>query len=235
MEFADPLVPGRLVARYKRFLADVALADGREATAHVANPGAMTGLAEPGAEVWLSPARNPARKLRWSWELVRAGGGLVGVNTSRPNAIVAEAIAAGRAPELAGYARMRREAPYGRNSRIDLLLEDDSRRPCYVEVKSVTLERGRGAEFPDAPTKRGAKHLAELAAAAAAGRRAVAFYLVQRGDCAALRVAEDIDPAYAAAFAAALDAGVEALCYACRVTTGAILLDSPLPIHPPAR
>lgn len=230
MDFPDPLVPGRLIARYKRFLADVALADGREITAHVANPGAMTGLAEPGAEVWLSPARNPKRKLRWSWELVRVGGGLVGVNTAWPNALVAEALEAGRVPEFAGYDRLRREVRYGRNSRIDLLLDGEARGTCYVEVKNVHLRRGASAAFPDAVTKRGAKHMAELAAMAAAGHRAAVFYLVQRADCRDFRIAGDIDPDYDAAFSAARRAGVEAVCYACRLDTTAIVLDAPLPI-----
>lgn len=230
MEFPAPLVRGRLIARYKRFLADVALDDGREVTAHVANPGAMTGLAEPGAEVWLSPASNPARKLRWSWELVRADGTLVGVDTARPNAIVAEAVAASRVPALAGYACMKREVRYGRNSRIDLLLQDEARGAFYVEVKNVHLRRGRSAAFPDAVTKRGAKHLAELSGMVAAGHRAVVFYVVQRADCDDFRVAADIDPAYDAAFTAALEAGVEARCYRCRVSTEAITLDTPMPI-----
>ncbi len=230
MKFPDPLVRGRLIVRYKRFLADVSLADGREVTAHVANPGAMTGLAEPGSVVWLSPARNPARKLRWSWELVCVGGGLVGVNTAWPNAIAAEAIGAGRIPELAGYARLRREVRYGRNSRIDLLLDDDARGACYVEVKNVHLQRGLSAAFPDAVTKRGAKHMAELADMAAAGHRAVVLYLVQRADCEDFRVAGDIDPAYDAAFTAARAADVEAVCYACRMSTQAIVVDRPLPI-----
>lgn len=231
MEFPDPLVPGRLIARYKRFLADVELAAGGAVTAHVANPGAMTGLAEPGMEVWLSPARNPARKLRWSWELVRAGGGLVGVNTALPNALAAEAIAAGKPPELAGYAAMRREVRYGRNSRIDLLLEDPARGSCHVEVKNVHLKRGPAAAFPDAATKRGAKHMAELAAVAQAGGRAAVLYIVQRADCREFRVARDIDPGYGAAFDAARAAGVEAFCRACRVTTRGIAVDAPLPIR----
>ena len=133
-------------------------------------------------------------------------------------------------PELAGYRRLRREVRYGRNSRIDLLLDDDARGACYVEVKNVHLRRGASAAFPDAVTKRGAKHMAELADMAAAGHRAAIFYLVQRADCGEFRVADDIDPAYDAAFSAARDAGVEALCYACRLSTGAIVLDAPLPI-----
>ncbi len=230
MHFPDPLVRGTLLRRYKRFLADVRLEDGREITAHVANPGGMIGLKDPGIEVWLSPARNPSRKLRWSWELARIDGGLVGVNTAWPNQIVAEAVEAGAVPELADYDGLRREVKYGKNSRIDLLLEAPNRPLCYVEIKNVHLKRDHGAEFPDAVTARGTKHLGELAAMVADGQRAVMFYLVQREDCADFRIAGDIDPTYDAAFGAALDKGVEALCYACRLTTDGITVDAPLPI-----
>ncbi len=231
MRFPDPLIRGRLVRRYKRFLSDVALGSGEQVVAHCANPGSMMGLAEPGMTVWLSPSRNPARKLKYSWELVAAGDGLVGINTSHPNAIVAEALTAGRIAELAGYGGLRREVRYGRNSRIDILLEQDGRPPCYVEVKNVTLKRGaEAAEFPDAVTERGAKHLAELADMAASGARAVMFFLAQRGDCSRLEIAGDIDPKYAAAFGAALERGVEAVCYSCKVAPEAIELDRGLPL-----
>jgi len=230
MQFPDPLRRATLIRRYKRFLADVRFDDGEEVTAHIANPGAMTGLAEPGLEVWLSPARNPARKLKWSWELARIDERLVGVNTAWPNTIVTEAIEAGAIAALSGYAKLRREVKYGENSRVDILLGDDTRPDCYVEVKNVHLKRALGAEFPDAVTKRGTKHLVELSAMVAAGHRAVMVYLVQREDCDDFRLAGDIDPTYAKAFAAALDAGVEALCYACQLSTEAITLDRPLPI-----
>lgn len=211
------------------------LDSGATVTAHCPNSGSMLGLDAPGLEVWLSRSDNPARRLACTLELVRADGGLVGVNTGHPNRIVAEAIAAGRIPELAGYARLRREVRYGRGSRIDLLLEDDHRPPAYVEVKNVHLRRpdrppGTAAEFPDAVTARGAKHLEELSAQAAAGNRAVMLFLVQRQDCDHFRVAEDIDPAYAAGLLRARMAGVEVLCYACRITTEAIELDRPLPV-----
>lgn len=245
MRFPDPLRRGRLVRRYKRFLADVTVDDAAPGTdptvtAHCANPGSMLGLAEPGSEVWLSPARDPGRKLRWTLELVRAPatGALVGVNTSRPNRLVEEALDAGAIPELAGYARRRREVRYGERSRIDLLLEGDGRPPCYVEIKSVTLARRDrippgatlAAEFPDSVTARGARHLGELAAMAAAGARAVLLYVVQRGDCARVAVAADIDPAYAAAFASAHDSGLECLAYACDVGPEAIAIAAPLPV-----
>ncbi|MBL27666.1 MAG: DNA/RNA nuclease SfsA [Rhodospirillaceae bacterium] len=228
MRFPTPLIRGRLIRRYKRFLSDIVLDSGEEVVAHCANPGAMTGLLAPNAEVWLSRASNPSRKLKYSWELVRVDDGLVGINTNLPNAIVAEAIAAGRVPELAGYGSMRREVKYGVNSRIDLLLEDPARPTCHVEVKNVHLRRAEDAEFPDCVTLRGAKHLRELASVVQGGGRAVLFYLVQRADCDRMTVAADIDPGYAAAFRDARDHGVEALCYACRLSTEAIKLDRPL-------
>lgn len=231
MKFPDPLLRGRLVRRYKRFLSDVELDGGELVTAHCANPGSMIGLAEPGSEVWLSPARNPARKLRYSWELIRVGEGLVGINTSHPNGIVADAIAAGRVCELAGYGGIRREVKYGKNSRIDMLLEADGRPPCYVEVKNVHLKRDAGAEFPDSVTARGAKHLVELSDMVAAGARAVMFYLVQREDCDDFAIAGDIDPHYATTLDKALAAGVEAICYCCKLTIEAIELDRPLALE----
>ena len=230
MRFPDPLLEGRLVRRYKRFLADVELAGGEVVVAHCANPGSMLGLQEAGAEVWLSRARNPKRKLRYTWELLRVEGRLVGINTHHPNAIVAEAVAAGAVPELAGYPGLRREVRYGRNSRIDLLLEAEGRPICYVEVKNVHLRRDGPAEFPDSVTARGAKHLVELGDMVAAGHRAVMFYLVQREDCERFRIAADIDPAYAAALEKARALGVEAICYCCSISPQSIELDRPLPL-----
>jgi len=240
MDFPDPLLRGRLSRRYKRFLADVVLEDGTAVTAHCPNPGAMLGLATPGAEVWLSPARNPARKLAYTLEMVRVVGngehGLVGVNTGRANAVALEGIADGRVPELAGYEAIRREVAYGGNSRIDLLLESADRPPCYVEIKSVTLKRDAAipgtAEFPDSVTARGTKHLEALGAMVAEGARAVMLFLVQRGDCARFAVAGDIDPTYAGALDYARAAGVETLCYACTLSADGVTLDKGLPVLP---
>lgn len=235
MEFPAPLLPALLVRRYKRFLADVELPSGETVTAHCANPGAMTGLNVPGARVWLSTSDKVSRKLRHSWELVEVdlGGGLelVGINTTHPNALAAEAIAAGRIPELTGYASMRREVKYGRNSRVDFLLEDPARPPCYVEIKNVHLMRqGKLAEFPDAVTKRGAKHLDELADMVAASARAVMLYLIQIGSAQRFALARDIDPGYGAAFDRARTRGVEALAYRCKVTTAGLSVADAVPI-----
>ncbi len=234
MQFPDPLIRGTLIRRYKRFMADVALTDGTTVTAHCANSGSMLSVKAPGSEVWLSPARNPDRKLRYTWELIRVGGHLVGINTGHPNRLVAEAVTDGTIAELAGYGGLRREVRYGRNSRIDLLLEEPDRPPCFVEVKNVTLRRDGDAdgtaEFPDAVTERGAKHLKELADMAGQGARAVMVYLVQRPDCARFAVAADIDPAYAAALETARAAGVETLCYGCRVSETEIRVADPIPL-----
>lgn len=236
MQFPAPLTRGTLIRRYKRFLSDVELAGVGTVTAHVANPGSMIGLTEPGSDVWLSPNANPNAKLDWRWELVRVGDYLVGVNTAHPNRLIEDAIGAGVLEPLAGYAICRREVRYGQNSRIDLLLEDGARPPCYVEIKNVNLRRrlpGRetAAEFPDAVTKRGAKHLVELGEMVAAGARAVMLYLVQRGDCDHFRIAEDIDPAYAAALAVARTRGVETLCYACDMRLDGIDVAGAVPLE----
>lgn len=238
MDFSAPLLRGTLVKRYKRFMADVVLDDGTPVTAHCPNSGSMLSVKPPGAEVWLSPAANPERKLKYTWELVRIGDHLVGVNTNHPNAVVAEAIASGRVPGLDGYESLRREVKYGRNSRIDVLLEGPDRPSCYVEVKNVTLRRDPGAgrdaegvaEFPDAVTSRGAKHLEELADMVAAGHRAVMVFLVQRGDCVRFQIAADLDPAYEEALGRARALGVEALCLACAVTPTGVHVSGALPM-----
>jgi sugar fermentation stimulation protein A len=235
MKFPDPLLKGTLIKRYKRFLADVILDSGEAIIAHCANSGSMLSVNTPGAEVWVSPARNPERKLRYTWEMIRIGDCLVGINTQHPNLLAAEAVAAGALPELAGYTAVRREVKYGRNSRIDLLLEADGRPPCYVEVKNVTMRRDLTAvgpaEFPDAVTVRGAKHLDELAAMKAQGFRAVMLFLAQREDCRRFALAADIDPLYAAGLARARAAGVEMLCYGCRLSPLEIAIDRPIPLE----
>ncbi len=228
MKFPDPLIKGTLVKRYKRFLSDIVLESGEEITAHCANSGTMLSVNDPGSEVWVSPARNPDRKLKYTWELIRVGKSLVGINTALPNKIVQEAIEDGTVPELQGYATLRREVKYGKNSRIDILLEDKTKPLCYVEIKNVTMRRGEVAEFPDAVTARGTKHLGELADQVKAGHRAVMFYLIQREDCESFTLADDIDPAYAEALGAARKAGVEVLAYKCSLTPEEIKVVAPI-------
>jgi sugar fermentation stimulation protein A len=235
MEFDTPLVRGRLLRRYKRFLADVTLDDGRDVTVHCANPGAMRGLDRPGMTVWLEPSANRKRKLPLSWRLVELDGGrFAGIDTSLPNRLVAEALAHGRIPELAGYGLYRPEVRYGTGSRVDFRASGAGRPDAYIEVKNVHLRReGDWAEFPDCVTTRGARHLRELGFMAAAGHRAVMLYVIQRTDCARFRLAADLDPAYARAFAEARALGVEALAYDTRISPAAISLAAPVPLYEP--
>jgi sugar fermentation stimulation protein A len=235
MQFGAPLIPAILVRRYKRFLADVILPSGEILTVHCANPGAMTGLNAPGARVWLSKSGNSKRKLAHSWELVEtdfgAGAELVGINTGLPNALVAEAIAGARIAELTGYETARREVKYGKASRVDFLLEQPGRPRCYLEVKNVHLMRRPGlAEFPDAVTRRGTRHLFELSDMVGSGARAVMLFVVQIGSAERFSLARDIDPAYGQAFDKARAAGVEALAYRCGIASTGIAIADPIPL-----
>jgi len=234
MKFEKPLVEGTLIKRYKRFLTDVKLTDGSTITASCPNTGSMAGLLNPGNRVWLSTSDSPKRKYRHTWEMLECGDlpekPMVGINTHLPNKLVAEAIEAGIISDLDGYTSLRREVKYGQNSRIDLLLEADNKPPCYVEIKNVTLLRQPNlAEFPDACTARGTKHLGELSAMVAQGARAVMFYLVQRTDAKRFSLASDIDPAYFNAYIKARSAGVETLVWSCKLDETAIELDQALP------
>jgi sugar fermentation stimulation protein A len=235
MRLPFPLVRGVLIARYKRFLADVRLESGEVVTAACPNTGSMLGLTAPGTVVWLSRSSNPKRKYPHTWEMLDLGllegRSRVGINTGRPNALVAEAILDNRIPELSGYDSLRREVAYGRNSRIDILLEHPGKPACYVEVKNVHLSRTKNlAEFPDCRTERGVKHLKELSDVVRAGLRAVMFYLVQRDDVEAFALAEDLDIAYIENFRQATAAGVEALAYCCKLTESEIVIDRALPL-----
>ena len=212
------------------------LEDGTEVVAHCANPGSMMGLAEPGTRIWLEPNDDPRKKLKYGWRLVdHENGHFTGVDTSLPNRAISAALEACQIDALSGYDRVRPEVKYGANSRIDFLLSSDDLPDAYVEVKSVTLSRQSGlAEFPDSVTARGAKHLGELAEVARAGHRAVLLYLVQRTDCTHVSMADDIDPVYAAAHAAATEAGVETLCIGTHITPESIPIAAPLALGRPA-
>ena len=235
MDLPSPLYPGILVRRYKRFLADIELESGETITAHCANPGSMIGLNAPGTRVWLSKSDNPKRKLAYSWELLEvdlgAGPAMVGINTMHPNKIVAEAIEAGLIERLTGYGPPRREVKYGINSRIDILLEDEARGKCYVEIKNVHLMRETGlAEFPDSVTKRGAKHLEELGDMVEQGHRAVMVFLIQRNDAEQMTLARDIDPVYGVAFDRAVSRGVEIFALATDISLSEIHVTNEIPL-----
>jgi sugar fermentation stimulation protein A len=223
MQIGLPTIEGRLVRRYKRFFAEVELADGTLVTAHCPNTGSLKGCLAEGSRAILRDSQDLERKLRYVFQAVEIGGTLVNVDTGLPNRVVHEAVLAGAIPELAGYDEARREVRYGENSRIDLLLS--RKRPeelCYVEVKNTTLAEGPLALFPDAVTERGLKHLRELSAMVAGGHRAVQFFFVSRDDVTSFAPADAIDPAYGAALRAAARAGVEVLAYSARVSPEAL-------------
>ena len=231
MKFAQALIEGRLIRRYKRFLADVQL-PGEVVTASCPNTGALLGCCAPGSRVWLSEHDGATRKYRHTWQIVEAGEVMVGINTGLPNALVEEAIVGGTIPELAGYARLRREVAYGdESSRVDFVLEGGRRKACYVEVKNVTLAVSHGvAQFPDCVSERGARHLRELMRMKASGLRPVQLYCVQRGDVNEVRPADAIDAEYGRTLREAIDAGVEVLAYRARVATDEIRLETRIPV-----
>jgi len=202
-----------LIARYKRFMADVQLRNGHVVTAHCPNSGSMKGCSEPGRTVWLSRSNNPTRRLRYTWEMIETPSSLVGVNTSVPNKLVAHSIITGQIPELKGYESLYREVKCGLNSRLDLLLEKSSGQRCFIEVKNCTLVQDKVAYFPDAVTSRGLKHLVELQQQVKTGNRGVIFFLIQRMDAKLFSPADHIDPAYGKELRAAFRNGVEIVAY----------------------
>jgi len=237
VKFQQRLIEGRLIRRYKRFLADVQL-PGSVITAACPNTGSMMGCADAGSRVWLSEHDSPSRKYRHTWEIVEVGGAkpvMVGINTGLPNRLVQEAIAGGAIGELAGYETLRREVAYGEEgSRVDIVLESPRRKACYVEVKNVTAAVSRGiALFPDAVSERGARHLRELMRLKASGLRPVQLYCVQRGDVDEVRPADAIDPEYGRTLREAIEAGVEVLAYRARVTPEEIRLEARIPVVTP--
>ena len=232
MKFAAPLLKGVFLRRYKRFFADIELERGEVITAHTPNTGSLLTCTDPGAEAYVSRSDNPKRKLHYTWELVRSGSSLVGVNPALANTLAEEAVRAGRIPELSGYAHLRREVRYGANSRVDLLLTDGRQAPCYVEVKNVSMGRGGVAAFPDAVSARATKHMHELAGQRRLGNRAVVLFVVQRMDCRVFTPADDIDPAYGQSLREAARAGVEVLVWRAEVSPVGIELAEPLPVCP---
>lgn len=225
-----PLIPGVLVKRYKRFLADIELADGSLITAHCPNSGSMLGCNLPGSPVMVSVSPNPNRKLAHTWELVQFGEYWIGLNTMLPNRLAEEAILDGTITELSSYQTLRREVPYGsERSRIDILLEGGQGR-CFVEVKNVTLVQDGLALFPDAVTERGQKHLRELLEVVRSGHRGVLLFTVQRGDGRAVAPADAIDPVYGRLLREAVAGGVEALAYRALVQPEEIRLTERIPV-----
>lgn len=236
-DVTDPGLPwpelfrGKLVRRYKRFLADVELEDGRVVTAHCANSGRMTTCSQPGRPVYVSFHDNPRRKLKYTWQLIRMPGAWVGVNTLVPNRLVAQTIRNGNLPNLSGYQRVTAEVRVNTHTRLDLKLEATARRDCYIEIKNCTLVEATCAMFPDAPTVRGQKHLTVLEQLIRAGARAVIFFLVQRTDARVFSPADQVDPEYGRLLRRALKAGVEILAYDVRIDLDRIALHQPLPVH----
>jgi sugar fermentation stimulation protein A len=228
VRFKSPLVPGVLIRRYKRFLADIRLADGSLVTAHCPNSGSMKGCDLPGREVLISETENPRRKTRYTWELIRLPSTWVGINTLTANRLVAEAAHRKIIPELEPFDELFREVAL-EHSRIDFCLVQDDM-SLFVEVKNVTLVEDGTALFPDAPTARGRKHLQTLIAAINRGHRSTMFYVVQREDAECFAPASHIDLAYAQALRLARQAGMQIIVYGAKVSPEEICLDSPLPV-----
>ena len=223
MRFKSPLLRGTLIQRYKRFLADVRLANGEVVTAHCTNTGSMMGCKEPGSEVYISRSDNLNRKLLYTWELIRADNTWVGINTMHPNKLVPEAVTAGVIEELCGFDNIRREVKVSAHSRLDLCLEGKNGN-CFVEVKNVTLAVDGAAAFPDAVSERGTRHLKELMRLKRQGHRAAIVFVIQRADCDSFRPADEIDQEYGRWLRRAIKAGVEALPYRAKVTPKEIFL-----------
>jgi sugar fermentation stimulation protein A len=229
MEFHTPLIHGRLIKRYKRFLADITLDDGSQVTAHCTNSGSMKSCLEEGAEVWITPVSDPKRKTRFTWEMIMINGKWVGINTSHPNTLAHEWVSWGMIPGLEGMRNLKREVKW-EDSRFDLYGEDESG-PCYMEVKNVTLKEGSKALFPDAVTERGRKHLNTLVRVKRSGMRAVMIYVVQRMDVSVFAPAREIDPEYGKALDEAVRRGVEVFAIQAKVSPGSITFHRTLPVE----
>jgi len=227
LKFHEPLIPGKLIRRYKRFLADVELDGGITVTAHCTNSGSMKSCLEPGAPVYLSTSNVPTRKTKFTWEMIYINNNWVGINTMVPNTLAFEAIASSRIKKLSGYTKVSREIKYD-NSRIDLLAENDQEK-CYIEVKNVTYKKGVYALFPDAKTIRGLKHLETLIKIKKSGMRAVMLYVIQRSDVEVFAPAWDIDPEYSRVLVEANKKGVEIIPILARVNPDEITIGQEIP------
>lgn len=229
LEFDPPLVPGRLIRRYKRFLADVTLEGGEKVTVHCPNPGSMRSCLEDDAPVYLSRASNPARRTAFTWEMIFINNGWVGVNTMAPNFLAARAAEEQALRIFAGARRVRREVKVGAHTRLDLVVER-AKGPLYVEVKNVTMVEQGVARFPDSVTTRGAKHLEVLMDLVGQGIQAAMLYVVQRGDVRSMGPATAIDPTYAKLFHQAREAGVALVAVQAAVSPRGIHLVRRLPL-----
>ena len=228
------LTDGKIISRYKRFLADVELPDGEVVTAHCPNTGSMQGCWQPGAAVQLSASDNPKRKLKWTLERVDMGAGWIGVNTHRVNGIICEFIENGSIEKLSGYDEIKREptytAPGFDRSRFDILLSSLGKKDCYVEIKNTTLYRDGQIQFPDAKTTRGRKHLELLQHAVKAGYRGVILFAINRPEGDVFQVAKDIDPEYHQALNQSSKAGVELIAFRIRHTATGVVPDREIPV-----
>ena len=230
MQFKTNLIKGKLLKRYKRFLADVILDDGTEVVAHCPNPGSMMGLAKAGSTVWLEPNNDPKKKLKYGWRLVEYQDRMVCIDTSIANSVIREALKKKEISELS-YQDFKSEVKYSENSRIDFLLRSSDRH-IYLEIKSVTLMRNKGiAEFPDSITKRGSKHLKDLSKMATAGHQSVLLFLCMRSDVRRVQIAADLDNIYNTNIKAALKSGVQLICYDTEVTKFGVSLGKPIVVE----
>lgn len=229
MKFDQKLTHGKLIKRYKRFLADVELDNGEIITAHCTNSGSMKSCLEDGAEVFLSETNNPKRKTRFTWEMIKINNHWIGINTGNPNKIAFEAISNNQIDKLAGYSNVKREVKFG-DSRFDIYAEKEGKE-CFVEVKNVTLKEGKHARFPDAVTTRGQKHLKTLIDVKSQGKRAVMLYIVQRMDVEVFAPARDIDPVYADLLKEAFEKGVEIIPIQVEVSPEEIKIAKELPFE----
>ena len=225
MKYKEKLLQGILIKRYKRFFADIKFKN-QIITAHCPNSGSMMGLIEKGNIVWFSKSDNPKRKLKYTLEIIKVKKNLVGINTLITNKLVLEALKSKKIENLIPFNKIKTESKFSKNTRFDFLLFNGKTK-CYLEVKNVTLVRNENvAEFPDAVTSRGTKHLNELINAKKCGYQSYILYLIQREDCKNFKIADDIDKDYKIAFNKAIKAGVKMLCYDCKISNEEVKLNN---------